>query len=193
MHADLLRRLLPPGAIDPNAELLGAEADAEGARLDAAQLAASALHDEADPRNTLALITDWERVAGLPDKCSAALATTLQERRAALVARIAGGGGASRAYFMGVAERLGYSVEIEEYRPFICGISQCGVQALNPAQMRFVWRVRLAGPRVTYFRCGESQVGTDPLLKITRAEDLECTFQRLKPAHTRLFVSYEGA
>jgi len=192
-HVDLLRHLLPPASIDPQAPNMGAELDAEGTALDTAQSDAAALLREADPRGALDLLPDWERVTGLPDTCSSGLATTLQERRDAVVTKIVGLGGASLDYFAGIAERLGYTVEIAEYQPFICGISQCGVQALNPAEMRLVWRVSLADPRVTYFRCGESQVGTDPLLKISRAEDLECTLQRLKPAHTRLFVSYEGA
>ncbi|TAN58156.1 MAG: AAA family ATPase [Rhodospirillales bacterium] len=37
-----------------------------------------------------------------------------------------------------------------------------------------------------------SQAG-DQLVKITRAEDLHCVMQRLKPAHTTLILAYEGA
>jgi uncharacterized protein YmfQ (DUF2313 family) len=47
-------------------------------------------------------------------------------------------------------------------------------------------------PRVTYFRCRASRCG-DQLGKIARAADLECRLQRIKPAHTELIFSYDGA
>jgi len=190
-----LQALLPPGRLWDALREAGGLADdlvaslaEEFARVD--ERAIDLLH-EADPRTTLDLLAEWEAFAGLPDSCTGS-GLTLQERRDALVQRLTATGGQSVGYFQEVADRLGYPVEIEEYRPFICGISQCGVQSLNPDEMRFVWRVSLTDPRVTYFRCGESQVGTDPLLSIARAEDLECVLNRQKPAHTSLFVSYEG-
>ena len=52
-------------------------------------------------------------------------------------------------------------------------------------------RVRVIGARLTPFRTGSSRCG-DALLKISRADDLECKLMRLKPAHTRLIFSYQG-
>jgi len=150
------------------------------------------LIEEADPRTAGELLADWERVCGLPDACSVGIATTLQERRAAVVARLTATGGQSIAYFAGMIAALGYTAEIDEYRPFICGTSSCG-DALNGApSVRHTWRVRITEPRVTLFRAGASQAG-DKLGKITRAEDLECLLARRKPAHTTCIVSYEGA
>ncbi len=146
---------------------------------------------ETDPRAALALLPDWERVAGLPDSCSAGIATTLSERRAALVDRLTAGSGASKAYFQDIAERLGYQVEIEEFRPFICGMSRCGDPLNGAPSVRYYWRVRVVGPRLTQFRAGASQIG-DRLGKITRATDLECLLTRLAPAHTTVIVTYEG-
>jgi len=189
-----LQALLPVGAAwsrEPDAALtalLQALAD-EFARAD---LRADQLIIEADPRSALELISDWERVTGLPDSCSGTLATTLQERREAVVAKLTAIGGASRAYFTSVAERLGYTVEIDEYRPFISGLSRCGDLLNGGHPVRHTWRVRVTGPRYTAFRTGVSQCG-DLLGEIDRADDLECTLQRLKPAHTTLIVSYEGA
>ena len=191
-----LQGLLPPGRLWDALREDGSLADQLLAAL-AEEFArvndrAESLLNEANPRATYELLAEWEAFANLPDTCTGST-LTLQERRAVLVQRLTATGGQSVTYFQSVVKRLGYTVEITEYRPFICGISQCGMQALNPPKMRFVWRVRLTDPRVTYFRCGESQVGTDPLLKINRAEDLECVLRRVKPAHTSLFVSYEGA
>jgi uncharacterized protein YmfQ (DUF2313 family) len=150
------------------------------------------LIDEADPRMASESLPDWERVTGLPDACSAGIATTLQERRAAVVARLTATGGQSIAYFTAMIAALGYLAEIDEYRPFICGLSRCGDRLNGPSSVRHYWRARITEPRVTRFRCGVSQCG-DRLAKITRAEDLECLLARRKPAHTIVIVSYEGA
>ena len=150
------------------------------------------LRNEADPRSARELLPDWERVCGLPDVCSAGLATTVQERRAAVVAKLTAQGGASKAYFISLALQLGYVIEIDEFRPFVTGLARCGASLNGGHTVRHQWRVRVTGPRYTAFRTGTSQAG-DMLGKIARASDLECKLKRLKPAHTRLIVSYKGA
>lgn len=189
-----LQALLPPGLAWPRAPgtalsaLLEALAS-EFARTDAR---ARRLIDEADPRGALELLTEWERVCGLPDSCSGELATTLQERRAAVVARLTALGGSSPAYFLALAAAMGYVIEIDEFRPFVTGLNRCGDRLGGGHAVRHQWRVRVSGPRYTPFRAGASQCG-DRLGKIVRAEDLECKLKRLKPAHTTLIFSYEGA
>lgn len=190
-HFDLLRRLLP-ASVDPQAPVLGVELQAEAAALDAAQALAAVLLDEADPRLALVLLTDWERVLGLPDTCSAGLATTLQERRAAIVAKLSAVGGCSLAYFEALALAMGYPLAIDIFRPFRAGLNRCGDRLMGGNEIRYAWRVRVTGARFTPFRAGGSQCG-DLLGKIARAEDLECKLKRLKPAHTHLILSYEGA
>ena len=188
-----LQALLPPGDAWPRradallTKLLSALAE-ELARLDARS---EQLLGEALPESALELLADWERVVGLPDACSAELATTVAERRQNVVSILTQQGGSSRAWFIAFAARLGYTVEIDEFRPFIAGISRCGDRLLGGHAVRHTWRVRVIGPRYTPFRTGSSQCG-DRLGKITRAEDLECRLKRLKQAHTHLIVSYEG-
>lgn len=189
-----LQALLPPGAAWPRSpgatltKLLAALAE-EFARVEGR---ADDVINESDPRSALELLADWERVCGLPDACSAELGTTLQERRAAVVAKLTGMGGTSKAYFLALAEAMGYAIEIDEFRPFVAGHGRCGDLLNGGHAVRHQWRVRVTGPRFTPFRAGASQCG-DLLGKIVRAEDLECKFRRLKPAHTNLIVSYEGA
>lgn len=189
-----LQALLPLGsAWQRNAaatltRLLGALAE-ELARVDAR---ADDVINESDPRSTLELLADWERVCGLPDACGAELATTLQERRATVLTKLTSLGGTSKAYFLALATAMGYTIEIDEFRPFVAGLNRCGDRLNGGHAVRYQWRVRVVGPRYTPFRAGVSQCG-DLLGKITRAEDLECKLKRLKPAHTNLIVSYEGA
>lgn len=193
-YTALLQALLPSGAAWPRddgavlTQVLGAMADGM-ARIDDR---AVDLVNEADPRSTMEMIGGWERVAGLPDACSAGINTTLQERRAALVARLTATGGQSVGYFAALIAILGYSATIEQFRPAICGIARCGRRLDGPASVRHTWRVTVHGPRATRARTGQSQAG-DKLVKITRAEDLACMLHRLKPAHTTLILAYEGA
>lgn len=188
-----LQALLPPGAAWPRdreatlTKLLEAVAD-ELAKVNGR---ADRLVAEADPRSTLELLVDWERVAGLPDSCTGG-AATLQERRDELVARLTAVGGQSPGYYIGVAATVGYAIAIEEFKPFVAGIGQCSVDTLNGGHaVRFHWRVAVPDPRLTYFRTGESQAG-DKLLAVDRAEDLECLLSRLKPAHGNLVFNYTG-
>jgi uncharacterized protein YmfQ (DUF2313 family) len=189
-----LQALLPPGDAWPRAvdatltKLLDALSE-ELARIDARALQAI---DESDGRMALELLSDWERICGLPDTCSTGLATTLQERHSAVVAKLTAVGGATPAYFNALATAMGYTIEIDEFRPFVAGVNRCGDLLNGGHAVRHQWRVRVTGARYTPFRAGASQCG-DLLGKISRAADLECKFKRLKPAHTHLVVSYEGA
>ena len=89
---------------------------------------------------------------------------------------------------------MGYSIQIVNYRPFVCGLSQCGVDALMDYghNIRNYWSIKVLGPRVTYFRCGESECGIDPITKIALAQDLECRINRINQAHKILNFIYEA-
>lgn len=52
--------------------------------------AADTFHSEMDPRQTTALLSEWETMLGLPDDCGSP--TTTAGRRGAIVARLTGGG-----------------------------------------------------------------------------------------------------
>jgi len=194
-YLDLLQKLLPPGVAMPRDEeaaltkVLKGLAD-ELSRIDNRT---ADLLDEADPRTTNEMFGDWESTYGLPDKCMADNSTP-QERRLALLAKVRARGGQSPAYFKRVAADLGYGdvVAIKEHRPFTCGKSKCGHTVGGTAIDRHNWKVEISGPRVTKFRCGVSRCG-HKLGKISRAEDLECMLNRLKPAHTKLTIGYTGA
>lgn len=152
---------------------------------------ATALIEESDPRAASELLAEWESVAGLPDSCTQA-GTTAEERRHALVMRLTGIGGQSRAYFTGLATALGYTVSIAEYRPFVAGVSRCSRETLNGGHaVRHTWRATIWGARLTPFQAGVSRCG-EKLLSIAVAADLECILRRLKPAHTHLVIAYQA-
>ena len=191
-YRDQLLALLPPGAAWPRdpesimARVLAAAADGL-ARIDGR---GDDLLAEADPRATLEMLGDWERVAGLPDDCAVGISTTLQERRAALTERLTSVGGQSRAYMLSIAAALGYDdVTLTEYRPFVAGLDRCGDRLNGGHEVRHVWRINVLRGRVTYFRAGVAQAG-DRLGDIDIAEDLECRLRQVAPVHTTLVVSY---
>ncbi len=59
--------------------------------------------------------------------------------------------------------------------------------------MRFYWTIRVAGRRLSWFRCGTGQCGVDPMLRIALATDLECVIRRWAPAHTQVIFDYSAA
>jgi uncharacterized protein YmfQ (DUF2313 family) len=154
---------------------------------------ALALVEEADPQTARETLAEWEENLGLPDECTANTATTLQERRAAVVEKYVTKGDQSVARFYELAQDLGYEVTIKEHRPFICGISRCGASGdvLNGGhEVRFVFTVTPHGPRLTRFRCGVS-AAPERLCKITRAADLECRLRKSAYAHVLPMLNYE--
>jgi uncharacterized protein YmfQ (DUF2313 family) len=187
-HADLLKLLLPPLAYDKSGIALSAEILAEGVRLDAFESFAEALLVETDPRTTEILLADWERVYGLPGACSGA-GTTIEERRAYLMAKVAETGGLTKSYFLNLAAALGYvDTTITTFRPIGCESSCEGPVVDEP--WRFVWFVNLPHEGDNY-----SQFRADSIC--TTAVDfyltglLECVFMRLKPADGYVIFTYE--
>ncbi|WP_430470086.1 YmfQ family protein [Thalassospira lucentensis] len=160
---------------------------------------------ESQPARAVEMLADHEQEVGLPDCCFQTAGLPIEDRRAAVLTRKRARGGQRARYFSGLAETLGYQVAIVEYRPFMVGISQVGGANSSgnadsvrfdmlgaTADMRAWWRIRVLGPRVTWFKVGISTLGQDPLARISRAEDLECLLGRYQPAHSFLTMSYEG-
>ncbi|MDL2306617.1 DUF2313 domain-containing protein [Desulfovibrio sp. OttesenSCG-928-C06] len=148
---------------------------------------------ETNPTTAIDALEDYERVLGLPDSCLPS-GDTLQERRMAVLLKLADTGRQDKSYWYEMAANLGYSIDIEHNAPFVCGESDCGntVERLGPEEIRYWWIVVVHGPRVIYFRCGESACG-DSLGEYQIATDLECLMQRDKEAHTFLTFDYEPA
>lgn len=170
--------------------------------------AADLLEIESDPRKTVELLPDWERAWGLPDPCFPD-ATTIAERQRMLVLYMTWLGGQSRQYFIDLAALLGYEITITEWAPFMAGISRCGDTRqqdlddggdgtvmrwyLGAPENRFYWTVHVAGS-YTWFRTSEGggQCGINHLLDIYAAKNLECLFNRWKPAHTKVIFDYSS-
>jgi len=188
-YLHILQQLLPEGTAwprDPAAtltRLLNAMADSLGR----AHNRAVDLLAESDPRVATEMLTDWERVLGLPDDCTAALTLLLQERRDAAHAKLTSRGGQSRQFFIDLAAALGFTVTITEFRPFRVGISTVGDPVCSE-DWRFHWQVNAPATTIRSFRTGSSTVG-EPL-RSWGNELLECALSQRKPAHTSNSYAY---
>lgn len=168
-----LAALQPPGKALPAdlqsvwAMLLGAVAE-EFARIDGR---AADLRREMNPKTTSELLGAWEQIFGLPDDC-AVLEQTENERRNALLIRMASVGGQSRAYFTALALHFGLHITITEPTPFLVGLHGCG-DPVGGSDWRFVWEVHSA----------ETPSANTRTL-------FECAINALKPAHTSVTFRY---
>lgn len=188
-YAALLKNLLPPGTAFPREPgtdlekvLLGCAEELSRVESRADQLAI-----DVNPLDTTELLPDWERAAGLPDKCSGVLEETIQGRRAALIAKLTSTGGQSEAYFIEVAKSLGYEITIRTFNPFRVGLSAVG-DALTNEAWQFAWEIKAPETTVVYFRVGMSAVGE--ALRTWGNDALECKIRQLAPAHTVPIFTY---
>ncbi|BFT62375.1 putative phage tail protein [Pseudomonas moorei] len=191
-YLEQLKTLLPPGQAFPREAGTTLHKLLEGMSIELARVdgRGEALPLEANPASTNELLSDWERVAGLPDKCSGALEETLQGRRNALLAKLASTGGQSLQYFISIAAALGYDVTITEFRPFRVGMSKVG-DSLTNGDWQFTWQVNGPETTVLAFRVGLSAVG-EPL-RSWGTSSLECKIRQLAPAHTIPIFSYANS
>jgi uncharacterized protein YmfQ (DUF2313 family) len=188
-YLEQLKTLLPPGQAFPREAGTTLHDLLDGMSIELARVdgRGEALPGEANPADTNELLVDWERVAGLPDKCAGVLEETLQGRRNALLTKLSSTGGQSAAYFIELAASLGYTVTIEQFRPFRVGMSRAGDSLTNGAWV-FTWLIRAPEVTVTSFRVGRSAVGER--LRTWGNDTLECKINQLKPAHTIALFAY---
>lgn len=140
------------------------------------------LETEAFPPTTAELLTDWERVAGLPDPCRA-VPGTYGERIAELVDVLFADHVPTPAMMVALAARAGWNVTIREQRDFVAGISVAGDTV---GESDFVWVVTVLDQSIDFFHAGGNVAG-DPLWTFPDLSTLECVLRRAAQAHTRLY------
>lgn len=180
-----MQRLLPRGHVwprDPDSNLyklllgLALICEAQTGR-------ANYLLEDAFPRSTTELLSEWEATLGLPDPCLGPL-PTLEQRRDGVVQKLTALGGQSVAYFIDMAAKLGYTVTITEFAPWTVGLP---LGPIYGTAWAYAWRINAPEETVEPFRV-TSGVG-EPLAAWGN-ELLECVMNDLKPAHTILQFAY---
>lgn len=171
-YATQVAALLPRGRLwraFRRTPILGAVLGAIGDTLARVDAAIGSLSREADPRTTLQLLAEWEASCGLPDGCLPG-GGTVDQRRAAVVARLVAIGGSSAAYFVMLGQVYGYALTVEDVAPNRVRVHSAG-----------------AVPAVV-FRAGSGRAGQR--LVLYSNTQLECLINRLKPAHVQVDYVY---
>jgi len=179
-----LCNLLPPGpAWDREQSAVAAKMlDAWAEELARVYNRAQALVEEADPRTTLELLLDYERIFGLPTDCMAGQDLTLEQRRQALVLQMVSMGGQSRAYFIALAAAAGYTITITEFKKHtvLSGVNY----PLYNEDWHYAWRIEGADHfPITYWKVNG---GVNEPLASWGNNLLVCLLRRFKPAHAVL-------
>lgn len=139
------------------------------------------------PCSTTELIPEWEDSLGLPGPCMGPLPTT-QQRRQAICAKFVARGAQTPAYFVSLANSLGYDAEVVQFAPFRCGFNRCGDPLYGEA-WAYAWVLILPSDIVIIdFQVGISTAG-DPL-RTWGDKRLLCLLLRDMPAHTVFILQY---
>ena len=133
-------------------------------------------------------LDDWETELGVPGPCMQPLVDNQVRRKRLRIARQPGG--ATAAYFICLASRYGYMIDIDDdLPPFECAASECGRHGLGDDEDLFIV-TSLTTDDIIWMQCGASELGTIGLGAFPVAEDLECIIRRNKPAHTNVWFRY---
>lgn len=138
--------------------------------------------DLADTPSSYPVAPDGSRAA---DIAQVAIPRSIQERRAALVAKESMQGGQRRQFYIDLAAALGYAITISEWRPYTTEMdSEYGV---TDEAWAFVWQVN--APLIS-LREFTSDDDTEMPLAVWGNNALECVINRYKPSHTHVIFAY---
>ena len=179
-HKDLLLRLFPLRL----GEDFDADVELEADYLDGLEDMVTQLHEDLlGPTPSAETVLRREAMFGIIPPYG----STLDERRAAVAAAWQRTGGLSPTYFTSLAAAMGYTVTIEDMRPFEAGIGMAGYPIWDEG-IKWCWTVRISSPAIdpVYF-VGKTAAGYnaagDPYLWTwdVIGGRLESLFNKLKP------------
>ncbi len=180
-YIEALHQLRPPGPAMAGTDEVLAGLAIEYSR---AHNKLNSLIEEADPRTTYELLTEWERAFGLPDGC-VDISDNLAARINALVVRVRGAGTPTPQYFIDMALAAGYVITITEFEVHTV---DSDVDALLWAEeVAFLWQVNAPLNSISFF---DVDSDADTYLSTWGNSILECIITRAKPAHTHVQFSY---
>lgn len=185
-HGDLLRRLMPPVSYDINADKVAKSLTADGLTLDRVHAASDTVLLGLTPHQSLEWLEAYEKEYGLPNDCFDG-PLTLDERITQVAIAMREEGGISREFYEWLAAVFGYTLEIQEFKPFVAG-SKAG-EALTNGDWIYTWVIRTDGLYIRSFRAGRSCAGE--ALRTWGNASFECLFRKHAPAHTVLHFAYK--
>lgn len=120
------------------------------------------------PWQTTHMLPEWEALLGLPEACFEA--DTIEERRAAVIAKLLAHGSADKAFFQKIAEPLGFEVDFVTYADAMEMWDEIWGE-IGDDEGSFTWFVVVTGN-------GNKKA-------------LECLFNKYMPLHIKFIFVYE--
>ena len=151
---------------------------------------------EADPRQSIELLEEWERLVGLPDECSPEVENEI-ERRQLVLQRLTQIGALNGDFYEFIGQQLGFDITVTDVKAFRAGFARAGDrcftykttafaagstagQVLVKYGWRFFFLVDLPATAADIFRAGDT---AGDRLREFENPLIECTIKKLKPAH----------
>lgn len=194
-YEEMLRQLLPPGPAFPRGDYESAMAmllEVFALELSRIDSRVEALIRENDPRVCVETFREWLTEWGLPDVCANLMAGMNDSvLRQLLLFRITVPGGQSRAFFIDLAARFGYRIQIDELVRHT--VMSKVMDAMWSQSHPYVWRVNvLSGTDRENTTASMHTVigGADEALAWWGDQLIECLIERYKPAHAEVVYGY---
>lgn len=147
--------------------------------------------DEADPRTSTEMLTEWFTDWGVPSDCIKAIANpTLEMMRQELIAKITSNQGLTADFFEGLAGVLGYDAAVTTFDTFTCA-SLCDAR-LYDENWRTTFVLGIAFAEDGHAKYFETTWTADQPLATWGNALLECLIKALAPAHVNVIFMYEG-
>lgn len=190
-YLEQLRALLPHGPAW-TAEVGSSHANfLDGMSQEFARIDASAMQllDEADPRTSVDMFADWERITGLPDPCVTAFSTeeqTFAQRRFALVSKWCSLVGMRPDDYVELARQMGYTITVTKHIPH--DVTLDVNSAINSAEWAYVLQFNSALNTLNLSTV--NSIVTDPLASWGN-QLMECVLERAAPGHAIVIFVYQ--
>ena len=142
---------------------------------------AGTIPDELNPSSTNYMIEEWLQTAVSDDLCND-YDDSIAGKRQAILGNLLATGGASKKYYQDVAFALGFPIKItDKLIPFKAGYGKAGESIFGDGWV-YAFIVNAPEQTARYFKAGYNKAG-DSLVYYGN-NLLECTFDRIKQAHT---------
>jgi len=146
------------------------------------------LLNELNPAKTQEMLTDWEKLLGIPNECTGSISElTYQARKKLVYTYYTMTGGTRPEYYKELIKNFGFDIEVNEIKNFRTGLSSVG-QGLNNGLWRYAFEVRTLNAPVFRFSTGQNTVG-DPLVVLSN-DLIKCIIDENKPAHVAVIYTF---
>jgi uncharacterized protein YmfQ (DUF2313 family) len=167
--------------------VLAGELMAEGHALDEVQASAAQILREGQPLTASALLAEWELEYGLSNVLPDGTPLSVEQRRAAIQAKLTLRGGQSRGYFIALVGKLGFpAATINEFNPATC-VGTCN-DALYSESDKAVWRMNLPALGGQFSATCNSNCNS--ALASWGSGVVEAMIKQFKPADTAVVFAY---